>query len=272
MTYGHELTSATEIDIEVLPNNDPGIGRNDSGPTAKELELLERRELALMANDAISEVFNIEVTPGMLLTLADAQEKTDVRLAAVRALRCIEAIGRRDSDVVAAVGEKGIYHYVEGVIQYGASEKYYLALSESYSFDAEQVTSLYDLREQIAIYTNGQKPGFRTIHAALESIGMTVRNAVRDTEAAVAALDEAGCFVAWKGSRTFDQPILSVKLGATETIVDEDPDRTVTKGILEAIRGAAYDPDEAEIDTVIPTATDFVNGYDDEKMRSWARF
>lgn len=272
MTY-ERTPSDSEIDVEALPNSDPGTSRNDSGPTAKELELLERRELALMATDSIAEVFGVDVTPAMLLTLASSDEKTDTRLAAVRALRCIEAIGRKDSDVVATFGEKGIYHYVEGVIQYGASEKYFLALSDTYAFDAEQVTGLYDLREQIATYTDGSRPGFRTIHLALESIGMTVRNAVRDTEAAVAALDEAGCFVAWKGRRTFDQPILSVKLGATEAVVDDDPDRTVSKGILEAIRGAAYDPDEEiEPDVVVPTASEFVDGYDDEKMRNWARF
>ncbi len=254
------------IDVDKIPNNDPGIRRNDPGPTSKEIELLQRRELAIVATDAVAEVLEVDVTPSMLLVLASATEKSDVRLAAVRALRCIESIAKEDSAVIAAIGEKGIYHYVEGVIEYGASEPYWLALLDTYQVDAEGATALYDLREQISLYTNGRKPGFRAIHDALATIGQTVGDAVRDPEGAVLAMYEAGLFVQYAGKRTFDQPIFSPKIaGAEDTIVDDDPDGSVTRGIVERIKSFHDETDESR-DSEVRTVEEFVRSVEQLKV------
>jgi len=249
-TMTHEFDTFTD-DVEI-PEHDRGIARNDPGPSTTEIERLQRRELALRATDAISEVLEVDVTMRALGRLADTSEAPDVRLAAVRALRCVESIGREDSAVIALFGEKGIYHYVEGVIQYGASEKYFLALAEAHELDAEAVTSLYELREQVAQYTNGRKPGFKTMHTALQRLGITPRAAAADPDAAVTAMYEAGYFIDHVGnseySRIFDQPIFAPHLGEDAgRLVEDDADGTFTRGIIEGFR-AYFDrhPEEVE--------------------------
>ena len=249
MAQDFEHTTAFEVEI---PVEDRGIPASDKGPTSAEIALIERRELAVRATDAISEVLEVDVTIPALIMLADQSETQPVRLAAVRALRCVEAIARDDSAVVAAVGEHGIYHYVEGVIQYGASEKNYLALMEAHQLDAVGVTALYDLREQVATYTNGRKPGFRAMHEALLSIGISSVDAANDPETAVRALDEAGYFIDHVGttqwSRIFDQPIFAPNLTAESArIVEDDIDGTMTRGILEGIKSHfSRHPEEIE--------------------------
>lgn len=236
--YDNPLDEQVEI-----PLQDRGIPASDPGPTAAQLALLQRRELAITATDAVSEVFEVDVTIPVLQLAARKEEKTQVRLAAVRALRCIEAIAREDSAVMLTIGEGGIYDYVEGVIQYGASEKCYLDLVRAHQLDAAGVTALYEIREQIAAYCDGRKPGFRVMHEALLSVGYTAAQAAQNPEGAVQALDEAGYFIDHVGnsrySRIFPYPIFSPDLAASSARVveaDEDIDGSLTKGILEGFR------------------------------------
>ena len=237
MSNGFELDDFDSVDI---PEHDRGIPKNDPGPTSAELELVARRELALEAKDAVADVLgkNVTITSLQLLTKS---ETPAVRLGAVRALRAVAAVAREGSAVVAAVGTKGIYHYVEGVVTYGASENCYLSLVSAYGMDAEGVTALYEIREQVAGYCNGRKPGFRTLHNALTRLGINPHEAAADPDGAVAAMEAAGYFIDHIGnserSRIFDHPVFAPGLSENQSrVVDDDIDGSVTRGILEGFR------------------------------------
>lgn len=233
-----------------IPERDPGISVRDQGPTSAEIEKFRRKELALTAVDAVSEVLEADITVRTLERLKDITDAPAIRLTAVRALRCIEAIAKDGSEVVKKVGELNLYHYVEGVVQYGASEKCYLGLMDSLGVSAEGATALYAIRELIAEYTDGTKPGFRTTVDVLRTAGITIYEAVHDPESAVAALYEAGYFVNYSGGRTFDQPIFWHKKVLEESRIvelDDDVDGTMTRGMLEGFRAYfSRHPEEIE--------------------------
>lgn len=207
-------------------------------PVSAELELATRRELAIQTTDAISEVLEVDVTLRSLENLATTTQVGDPnRLVAVRALRCVEAIARPNSVVVREIGQTSIYHYVEGVIQYGASERNFLFLMNKYGLSAEQVTCLYELREEIAEFSDGSRPGFPTMERAFASLGMSMQQAALDIESAVTTLDNAGYFINNKGKRTFDETIFAPKLAeGTGRLLPDDPDGSLTAGILDAQR------------------------------------
>lgn len=241
-----------------VPNSDRGISSRDKGPSSAELAILQRRELALTATDSVAEVLGVDVTIPMLQVLADEKEKTPTRLAAVRALRCIESIAREDSKVMAQIPEKDIYHFVEGAITYGASESCFLGLVTSLAIPAEKTTGLYAVREMVSEYADG-KPGFRTMLAALQTIGISPSDAANDPEGAVRALEEAEYFVGYvglseRGGRIFNHPIFAPHLkGADVRIIEDDPDGSISKGSLEAQKAffsQTPEEDEGEIETV----------------------
>jgi len=177
-----------------------------------ELQLASRRELARRTTDAISEVLEVDVTVPMLLALAADSEDESVRLPAKRALRCVEAISRENSTLLRAIGETGLYDYVEGVIEYGASERKYVALLEGLQLDAQSVTGLYALREAIREETDGGNLGFDVILNALEEVGIGPREAAEDVEGSVRVLSEAGYFMDHLGTRTYSRPIFAPHL------------------------------------------------------------
>lgn len=181
-------------------------------PTAGELELVRRRELAIQATDAIAEVLDEQITVPELMRQADAPEATAGRLRARRALRCVYDIGVEDSPVVAAVGEVNLYHYVEGVLQYGSNRDTYLGLMDAFSLTAEQATGLYALRELIADETDGNRIGFPTLQRALKEIGLTMQQAANDPDGTITAFTDAGFFVNYNGARIYDRPVFSVEL------------------------------------------------------------
>lgn len=185
-------------------------------PTAAELELVRRRELAVQATDAIMEVLDEQLTVPDLMRQAEAPEATSGRLRARRALRCIYDIGVEDSPVVKAVGEVNLYHYAEGVVQYGSNRNTYLGLMEAFSLTAEQATGLYALRELIADQSDDTRIGFPTLQQALSEIGFSMKQAADDPDLALAAFVEAGFFVNYNGSRVYDQTIFSAKWSATD--------------------------------------------------------
>ncbi|HKU18027.1 MAG TPA: hypothetical protein VJP80_02025 [Candidatus Saccharimonadales bacterium] len=193
-----------------------------------ELELFARRELALQAVDAITEVLEVDVTVGALMQLSSAQESTVVRLAAKRALRCVEAIGRPDSEVVRRVGQANIYHYVEGVIEFGASERTYLQLMDTFGLCAEEVTALYALRRGIMEETNGVMPSFPRLLRALTTVGFSPQEAAADTDGALTALSEGGFFVNYFGGITYDRPQFSPHLAGQQVPITHSVDSTVS--------------------------------------------
>jgi len=225
----------------VTPENDPsqivaGI------PNAELEQFLARKELAVTATGYISDVLEVDVTVGALLTLSQDIEPSDVRLAAKRALRCIEAIGREGSPVVRAVGEAGLYDYVECVVTYGASEKRYLELMEEERLTAEETTAIYALRQSIAEETDGNTPAFPAMRRALAEIGMSLKDAADDPDGALAKLEESGYFLNYVGGRTFDHPVFSPGLAALRVPLGRNIDtprgneaeqyvRTVTEGM-----------------------------------------
>lgn len=216
-------------------------------PISNELELVARRELAIRTTDAISEVLDRDITVRGLERMATNRLNRRERLTGVRALRCLEAIARHDSEVVKAVGETGIYHFVEGVIQYGADEKKYLSLVDKEGLSAEQVTGLYAVRELIAGYTEG-RPTFPAIEKALATLGMSLADAADDPEHTVERLDEAGYFIDNKGKRIFDRPIMAPNLAdRSARVLEDDPDGTLSQAILDAQRADISRPlDEIE--------------------------
>lgn len=229
---------------EIRPIDDDGVIQN------AQLAVSQRRELALQATGAISEVLEVDVTVGALIRLADAEEATGVRLAAKRALRCVVAIAEENSPVVELCqnDETGVYHFAEGVILYGADRNRYLQLAGEYELNAEQTTALYALREQIAEESDGSKPGFAAMVRALASVGITPSEAASDTDAALAALDDAGHFVSYLGKRVFDRPIFAPHHSPDSLrLVEDDDDGSVTKGIIWSIHDhLSRPPEEAE--------------------------
>ena len=185
-------------------------------PTSAELELIRRRELAIQATDAIAEVLDEEVTVPELMRRADAAEATPGRLRARRALRCVYDIGVEDSPVVAAVGEVNLYHYVEGVLQYGSNRDTYLGLMDAFNLTAEQATGLYALRELIADETDGNRIGFPTLQRALKEVGLSMQQAADDPDGTLTAFMDAGLFVNYNGSRIYDHPVFSTELASRD--------------------------------------------------------
>lgn len=204
-------------------------------PVSNELELLARRELALRATDAIAEVLERDVTVRGLERMVMSPTSEAERITGVRALRCVETIARSNSPIARAVGEAGIYNYVEGVIQYGADEKKFLELMNVKGLSAEQATGLYALRSLLAEYTNGQRQGFPFIEACLHQVGVSLAEAADDPDGTIDLLDKAGLLVSYKGGRTFNSPILAPNLADRSTrLVEDDPDGTLSASILEA--------------------------------------
>ncbi len=236
----HELNELNP-DYVAVPADEPGT----------ELDIIVRRDLALRATDVIADVLEVDVSVDMLLALAEDDEPSQVRLAAKRALRCVAAIACADSAVITAVGEVDLYHYVEGVIEYGADDRRYLSLMENYDLTAEEATGLYALREQIAEESNGGKPGFDTLKDILVSVGFSMHEAAADTDAALAALHDAGYFRNTKSGYIYDRPIFAP--GQSEEayrLIEDDDDGAMTRGILAAIRTslnrASLFPEETE--------------------------
>lgn len=211
-------------------------------PTAAELELVRRRELAIQATDAIAEVLDEQITVPELMRRADAPEATPGRLRARRALRCVYDIGVEDSPVVAAVGEINLYHYVEGVLQYGSNRNTYLGLMDAFSLTAEQATGLYALRELIADETDGNRIGFPTLQRALKEIGLSMQRAADDPDGTATAFMDAGLFVNYTGSRIYDRPVFSVELASLDKTPGSHRDTIKDSAVqFEWIRGYVED-------------------------------
>lgn len=185
--------------------------------TAAELDILRRRELAMQAVEAIEDVLEARVSIPNLLAVAEADSPSPARLQARRALRCIKDIGEENSVVVRTIGETNVYHYAEAVLGYGCNRQTYLGLVETFGISAEAATGFYALRELIADETGGKRIGFPTLQNALSKVGMTVQQAAEDPDSALTAFSNAGFFVNYDGSRTYDSPIFSPDRPITET-------------------------------------------------------
>jgi hypothetical protein len=207
-SYNNEVDEVDDDALKQLGAMEQAELARADGPVGTDLDVVARRELALHALDTIGEVLEVDVSVAALMHLAKDKDKT-VRVNAKRALRTIEAIGREDSEVVRRVGQTSLYHYVEGVMLYGASQRTYLGLMELFHMTAEEATALYALREQIAdaCHTSDEKPGFPTLVKALAKVGMSPAEAAMDTDAALHAMDAAGFFVGYGPKTTLDHPV-----------------------------------------------------------------
>lgn len=205
-----------------LPEYDPTI----DPPVRADIVRLASQELAPYALETIADVLEVDVTVGALVQLSDNSEPPEVRLAAKRALRCIEGFGRPDSPVLRRIGAVGMYSYVEAVVEYGASEMTYLTLMEVCNLSPAETTALYALREAIAEETNGTRPGFPTILRALAKVGISAAGAAGDTDAALAALAEAGCFIDHMGSATYSRPLFAPQYADNPPTLGYDVDST----------------------------------------------
>lgn len=219
---------------------------------AKTLERRKRQTLAIRATEALSELFEAEISVSQLLDIADSEEDTPARLAARRAVRAIASIAKEDSEVAHCLRKGEIYHYVEGVVTFGASTQRYLALMDSCGLNAEEATGIYALRELIAEYTNGHKPGLQQIIDALGAVGVSIQHAAADPEYAAIAFDEAGFMIdhaSYPGDITktkqFDLPVFYPTQGhSVHRLVEGDADGTVTEGIKEGLQETLRHPAE----------------------------
>jgi len=220
---------------------------------ANTLERRKRQHLALKATDALSELFETEVSVPQILDIAESEEDTPARLTARRALRAVTTIAKEGSEVTQRLRGGDMYHYVEGVVTYGASTRRYLALMDSCGLNAEEATGIYALRELIAEYTDGTKPGLQQLIDALGAVGISVQHAAADPEYAAAKFDEAGFITDHatyqKGDATivkqFDRPIFYPTKGhSIHRLIDGDADGTVTEGIKEGLQETLRHPAE----------------------------
>lgn len=203
-------------------------------PPINEIELAARRDLAIKATYAISEVVGFDVTIPTLAEAAESPDPSMARVIARRALRCITEIASDDSRVLKAVGEDGIYHYAECVIDFGADTSKYLQLHDEEHLTASEVTGLYALREMVADNTNGDRPSFANIKEALSRVGMTVQLGAADPDEAASAFDAAGFFTDHSDRRQFARTIFFPPLGETpQRLVIDDPDGSITRGIID---------------------------------------
>lgn len=209
-------------------------------PATSDEVVVRRRELAVRAIDAASEVLEFTIAPSRLIELAEREDiDRETRLMAERTLRCIGSIAK-DAKLIEAIGEEGIYPYTEGVIMYGASNYKYLELMDRFKLSPEEVTGMYALRELIKEQVNEvQSPAlsFTNIAAALEYIGWTIEQAANDPDGALEQFDSEGFFRDHTLSRQHDAPLFKPRLGyAIPRIVDADDDGSVTKGIQEGLK------------------------------------
>lgn len=221
---------------------------------AKTLEQKKRQDLAVRATGALSALFEADVSLSQILDIADSEEDTAARLTARRALRAVTSIAKEDSEVARRLGKGDMYHYIEGVVTYGADTQRYLALMDSCGLSAEEATGIYALRELIAEHTNGAKPGLQQIIDALGAVGISIQHAAADPEHAAIAFDEAG-FISdhafyrrgesYIVTRQFNQPVFSPARGhSARRLVEGDGDGTVTEGIKEGLRETLRHPVE----------------------------
>lgn len=219
-----------------------------SNQPSAEVDLSRRRELALRTTDAVSEVLEQDVSIAGLQR-AVASNDYDVRVTAKRALRCIALIAEPNSEVVKAVGETEIYHFVEGVMLYGADTTTYLGLMDQHGLEPSEATGMYTLRNLVAEYTNGTNVGFPTLKKALSKLGITVKQASADPDAALESLSDSGFIIDHKDSRIFNRPILAPNLAEFTPLVEDDTDGTITAGKNEAFKTQlSQRPEEVEND------------------------
>lgn len=202
--------------------------------------LVRRRELAVRAIDAASEVLEFTISPSRLIELAEREDiDRETRLLAERTLRCIGSVAK-DVKLMEAIGEGGIYPYAEGVIMYGASNQKYLELMDRFRLNPEEVTGMYALRELIKEQVNDVQSSalsFTNIAAALEYIGWTVEQAANDPDGALEQFDRQGFFRDHTGTRQHDVPLFRPRLGySIPRIVEVDEDGSLTEGIQEGLK------------------------------------
>ncbi len=207
-----DLVLPAEVDESLLP-----------AVQAAELDVVRRRDLIILATEEMATLLDVEVSIPNLLTIAQEVKPSTARLNARRALRCLYQIGVDDSIVVRAVGEDKLYHYVEGVMSYGASRATYLGLMGTFGLSAQQTTGLYELRRLVTDHAQGIRVSFPLLHSALEAVGITEQDAAEDTDFAMRAFEWAGFFATHVGNKYFDHDRFIVP-GTAEPASYEDPD------------------------------------------------
>jgi hypothetical protein len=190
-------------DVSLSPEDRPA-----QAPTAAELALIERREVAVRTTNLAEQIIGEDVSIGALLDLAESTVESPERAHARRVLRCIHDISVENSVVLKAVGEVGVYHYAEGVILFEAGKRNYLELMDKFALSAEQVTGLYALRNLVEQQTD-KKPSFPALLKAIGKVGLSVQDAADDSEAALEAFVSEGFFINYSGGRIFDRPIFA---------------------------------------------------------------
>jgi hypothetical protein len=236
---------------------------NDQDPTPSPYDMKTaldrkvRRELAVRATDTLSEIFEVDVSLAALLDIAESDEPSAARTTAKRAIRAVTSISKEGSDVIERVGQNNVYHYVEAVVVYGASDKRYFELMDTLQLSAEAATGLYALREQIAEHTDGSLPSLPSIINALDSVGISIHQAAYDPDSALAAFEDAGYIfdhVIYQGDNgdknvQYTRTIFFPAKGHTvNRLVDDDVDGSVTQGIREGLQESLRHPIEESDD------------------------
>jgi hypothetical protein len=246
-------TEATDNDIDKVTGELVVTAAAEAeGTDSKQMDRYHRRALLLKGTDAISEILEVDVTIPRLSIAAKQGSNQLLKLTAKRALRCLGEIGRPNSPLMSQFGEVDIYHIAEAVVVYGASDATYLKLSTEYGLCAEEVTSIYALRGEIADHTDGKMPSFPQMEQALTMVGLSFSDAASDHETAMRIFDEAG-FIS-EGSTFWSY--LTVRFAPTATnqrfrVIEaaEDPDGSISAGILERY-DVDTDGEPADLDAI----------------------
>ncbi|HWB39208.1 MAG TPA: hypothetical protein VG604_03100 [Candidatus Saccharimonadales bacterium] len=237
---------------------------------SQELSLVQRKALALTSFDAASSILEREVNVAVLARMAESVDQR-TRLTGKRALRAIEAATRPDSKVIKAIGEQGIYPFMEGVILYGADTAKFLALlrEEDEGLTPETVTGLYALRESIAQHSeDGKMPSFPSIKRALQRLGISLADGGADPDMIAELIDQTGMLEKTASSGRGGTPAFIAHSYGNEPLVEDDPDGSFSEAILKGQRAqlssfadeTEYEADSHELGQIMRNLEELVNG------------
>lgn len=215
---------------------------NLQDPSA-ELELAQRRELALTGMEYVSDILGHDVSAQMLLDTRNNPEVShSAQLTAKRAVRFIGSIAKQDSEIAKHLKtDDDMYAVAEAMVVYGADENRYIRLLSDSALTPEEATGIYAVREVISDHFDTSAT-LQEIIDVLTDIGIDPRSVRFDVEQAVVDMYEAGYIV-----RPYSHPDsnpraerLNPMAHAVVHVLD-DADREYRTVIAETLRGRFTD-------------------------------
>ncbi len=226
------------------PMSNPESPRKPAAEQSTNLEVQRKREAAIRATDAVSEVLDVSVSISALIHRANNEnENEDERVVAKRALRAIGTVAMHDTELSRMIGEDDVYDYTEGVVLYGASDRLYLDLMQKYRLTPAEATGMYALREMVKEHT--KNVGMAALVEALRTVGISAQQAGQDPEMALSAFDEAGFFTDHINGKQLNATVFYPNISSTPArLVDNDPDGSRSQHIIDDYKDHLKQPPE----------------------------